>query len=166
VRDARIGLLGYSMGASGEPARRGPANPSVKALGPGQAPYSDLRQVLREEKRAAAPRCCPADRFVGGPFSLWVRLRHGIPPVRVEAPIAPAERAGAEARCSSSTAAADLTTSDAALAPPVRPRYRWTAREIWNRAGHAGTPGGLLSADRPLYVERVGRFSSAPEPSA
>src|SRR5215472_11637330 len=73
VRDARIGLLGYSMGAA--VSLLGAAgDPTVEALAL-DSPYSDLRQLLRENVRRAA-------LLPGAPFvlavSLWMRLRHGV----------------------------------------------------------------------------------------
>src|SRR5438067_3317837 len=73
VREARIGLLGYSMGAV--VSLLGAAgDPSVEALVL-DSPYSDLRQVLRENVRRHL--LLPGAPFVAA-VSGWLRLRHGV----------------------------------------------------------------------------------------
>src|SRR6266566_2294744 len=73
VKDARIGLLGYSMGAV--VSLLGAAgDPSVEALVL-DSPFSDLRRVLRENVRRHL--LLPGMPFVAA-VSAWMRLRHGV----------------------------------------------------------------------------------------
>jgi len=73
VRGARIGLLGYSMGAV--VSLLGAAgDPGVEALVL-DSPYVDPRRVVRENVRRST--FLPGVLLVG-PVSLWVRLRHGV----------------------------------------------------------------------------------------
>jgi dipeptidyl aminopeptidase/acylaminoacyl peptidase len=147
ARDARIGLLGYSMGAV--VSLLGAAgDPSVKALVL-DSPYSDLRRLLRENVRRHA-------LLPGGPFvaalSLWVRLRHGIH-LAESSPIA--VLSGLEPRpLFFIHGGADVTTS-MQHSRRLYDAYRGP-REIWIVQG---TPhAGGYFADRPLYIERVAGF--------
>src|SRR5438270_6869289 len=73
VRGARIGLLGYSMGAV--VSLLGAAgDPGVEALVL-DSPFSDLRQLVRENVWRQA--LLPGAPFVAA-VSLWMRLRHGV----------------------------------------------------------------------------------------
>src|ERR1700730_12643954 len=73
VRGARIGLLGYSMGAV--VSLLGAAgDPSVEALVL-DSPFSDLRKVVRENIRRY--KLLPGAPFVMA-VGLWLRLRHGV----------------------------------------------------------------------------------------
>jgi uncharacterized protein len=147
VRNARIGLLGYSMGAV--VSLLGAAgDPSVKALVL-DSPFSDLRQILRENVRRNA--LLPGWPFVTA-VSLWMRLRHGVN-LSESSPIA--VLSGLEPRpLFFIHGGADVTT------PMQHSRRLYDAyrgpREIWIVQG---TPhAGGYFADRPLYVERVAGF--------
>jgi fermentation-respiration switch protein FrsA (DUF1100 family) len=147
VRDARVGLLGYSMGAV--VSLIGAAgDPSVQALVL-DSPYSDLRQVLRENIRRIA--LLPGAPFVAV-LSLWMRLRHGVR-LAESSPIA--VLSGLEPRpLFFIHGGADVTT------PVQHSRRLYDAyrgpREIWVVQGTPHT-GGYF-ADRPLYIERVAGF--------
>lgn len=147
VREARIGLLGYSMGAV--VSLLGAAgDPSVEALVL-DSPYADLGQLLRENVRRRA--LLPGWPFVAA-VSLWLRLRHG---VRLADASPIAVLTGLEPRplffihCS-----ADSVTS-VQHSRRLYDAYRGP-REIWIVQGAPHT-GGYF-ADRPLYVERVAGF--------
>ncbi len=147
VRNARIGLLGYSMGAV--VSLLGAAgDPSIEALVL-DSPFSDLRQVLRDSVRRHA-------LLPGGPFvaalSAWMRLRHG---VRLADASPIAVLSGLEQRpLFFIHGGADVTT------PVKHSRRLYDAyrgpREIWVVQGAPHT-GGYF-ADRALYVERVAGF--------
>jgi fermentation-respiration switch protein FrsA (DUF1100 family) len=147
VRGAKIGLLGYSMGAV--VSMLGAAgDPSVEALVL-DSPYSDLRQVLRENVRRHA-------LLPGAPFvlavSLWIRLRHGVR-LADSSPIA--MLTGLERRpLFFIHGGADVTTS-VQHSRRLHDAYRGP-REIWivQGAPHAGA----YFDDRQLYVERVAGF--------
>ena len=147
VRDARIGLLGYSMGAV--VSLLGAAgDPSVEALVL-DSPYSDLGQVLRENVRRRA-------LLPGAPFiflvSLWLRVRHGVrmadaSPISVLTGLEPRPLFFIHG-------GADAVTS-VQHSRRLYDAYRGP-REIWIVQGAPHT-GGYF-ADRPLYVERVAGF--------
>ncbi len=147
VRDARIGLLGYSLGAV--VSLLGAAgDPSVEALVV-DSPYSDLGQVLRENVRRYA--LLPGAPFVAG-VSLWMRLRHGVrladaSPISVLTGLEPRPLFFIHG-------GADATTSKE-HSRRLHDAYRGP-REIWIVQGAPHT-GGYF-ADRPLYVERVAGF--------
>jgi fermentation-respiration switch protein FrsA (DUF1100 family) len=147
VRDARIGLLGYSMGAV--VSLLGAAgDPSVEALVL-DSPYSDLRQVLRENVRRHA--LLPGAPFVAV-VSLWMRLLHG---VRLADASPIAMLTGLEPRpLFFIHGGADVTTS-VQHSRRLHDAYRGP-REIWvvQGAPHAGA----YFDDRQLYVERVAGF--------
>lgn len=147
VRNARIGLLGYSMGAV--VSLLGAAgDPSVEALVL-DSPYSDLTQVLRENVRRVA--LLPGAPFVAA-VSLWMRLRHG---VRLADASPIAMLSGLEPRpLFFIHGGADVTTSRQ-HSHRLYDAYRGP-REIWIVQGSPHT-GGYF-ADRPLYVERVAGF--------
>ena len=147
VRDARIGLLGYSMGAV--VSLLGAAgDPSVEALVL-DSPYSDLRQVLRENVRRHA--LLPGGPFVAG-VSLWMRLRHGLN-LAESSPIA--VLTGLEPRpLFFIHGSADVTTS-VQHSRRLHDAYRGP-REIWVVQGAPHT--GAYFADRQLYLERVAGF--------
>jgi fermentation-respiration switch protein FrsA (DUF1100 family) len=147
VRGARIGLLGYSLGAV--VSLLGAAgDPSVEALVL-DSPFSDLRQVVRENVR----RCSllPGAPFVAA-VSLWMRVRHGVrladsSPITVLSGLEPRPlffiHGGAD------------TVTGVQHSRRLYDAYRGP-REIWVVPGapHAGA----YFADRPLYVERVAGF--------
>lgn len=147
VRGAKIGLLGYSMGAV--VSLLGAAgDPSVEALVL-DSPYSDLRQVVRENVRRHA--LLPGSPFVMA-VSLWMRLRHN---VRLSDASPITLLSGLEPRpLFFIHGAADVTTG------PHHSRRLYDAyrgpREIWIVQGAPHT-GGYF-ADRSLYVERVAGF--------
>jgi uncharacterized protein len=147
VRDARIGLLGYSMGAV--VSLIGAAgDPSVEALVL-DSPYSDLRQVLRENVRRSL--LLPGAPFVAA-VSLWMRLRHGVR-LADSSPIA--VLSGLEPRpLFFIHGGADVVTS-VQHSRRLYDAYRGP-REIWVVQGTPHT-GGYF-ADRPLYIERVAGF--------
>jgi len=147
IPNARIGLLGYSMGAvvsllgaAGEPG--------VEALVL-DSPFSDLRMLLVENVRRRV-------RLPGGPFvwlaGLMLRARSGsrladCSPISVLSSLEPRPlffiHGGAD----------DLTSVNHSRR--LYDAYRGP-REIWivQGAPHAGA----YFADRPLYVERVAGF--------
>lgn len=147
IANARIGLLGYSMGAvvsllgaAGEPG--------VEALVL-DSPFSDLRTLLVENVRRRA-------RLPGGPFvwlaGLMLRVRSGIrladcSPISVLSSLEPRPlffiHGGAD----------EITSVNHSRR--LYDAYRGP-REIWivQGAPHAGA----YFADRPLYVERVAGF--------
>jgi uncharacterized protein len=147
IPNARIGLLGYSMGAvvsllgaAGEPG--------VEALVL-DSPFSDLRAIMVENVRKAA-------RLPGSPFvwlaGLMLRVRTGCrlsdcSPIAVLSSLEPRPlffiHGGAD----------DMTSMNHSRR--LYDAYRGP-REIWIVQGspHAGA----YFADRPLYVERVAGF--------
>src|SRR5256884_4419310 len=147
VRDARIGLLGYSMGAA--VSLLGAAgDPSVEALVL-DSPYGDLGQVLRENVRRYA--LLPGVPFVAV-VSLWMRLRHGVrladaSPISVLTGLEPRPLFFIHG-------GADATTSKE-HSRRLYDAYRGP-RAIWIVQGAPHT--GSYFADRPLYVERVAGF--------
>ena len=147
VRGAKIGLLGYSMGAV--VSLLGAAgDPSIEALVL-DSPYADLGQVVRENVRRHA--LLPGSPFVAA-LSLWMRLRHG---VRLADARPIAVLSGLEPRpLFFIHGAADVTTSQQ-HSRRLYDAYRGP-REIWIVQGAPHT-GGYF-ADRSLYVERVAGF--------
>ncbi len=147
VRDARIGLLGYSMGAV--VSLLGAAgDPSVEALVL-DSPYCDLRQVLRENVRRQT--LLPGAPFVAA-VSLWLRLRHGVR-LADSSPIA--VLSGLEPRPLFFIHGGADTTTSVQHSRRLYDAYRGP-REIWIVQGTPHT-GGYF-ADRPLYIERVAGF--------
>ena len=147
VPNARVGLLGYSMGAV--VSMLGAAGePGVEALVL-DSPYSDLRTLVKENVRRATG--LPGGPLVAGAF-LWARLRTGAwladaSPLNVLSALEPRPlffiHGGAD----------ELT--------PVRHSRRLYdayrgSREIWVVQGAPHT--GAYNADRELYVERVAGF--------
>ncbi len=147
IPNARIGLLGYSMGAvvsllgaAGEPG--------VQALVL-DSPFSDLRRLLVENVRTAS-------KLPGAPFvwlasvMLWLRTRCRISdcsPIDVLSSLEPRPlffiHGGADAIISVNHSRR------------LYDSYRGP-REIWIVQGAPHT--GAYFADRPLYVERVAGF--------
>jgi fermentation-respiration switch protein FrsA (DUF1100 family) len=147
IPNARIGLLGYSMGAvvsllgaAGEPG--------VQALVL-DSPFSDLRRLLVENVRSAS-------KVPGAPFvwlaglMLWLRTRCRVSdcsPIAVLSSLEPRPlffiHGGADAITSVNHS---RRLYDAYRGP----------REIWIVQGAPHT--GAYFADRPLYVERVAGF--------
>lgn len=147
VRGARIGLLGYSMGAV--VSLLGAAgDPSVEALVL-DSPFSDLRQLLGENIRR---RCL----LPGAPFStcvsLLMRLRHG---VRLADASPIAVLSGLEPRPLFFIHGGADTTTSVQHSRRLYDAYRGP-REIWIVQGAPHT--GAYYADRALYVERVAGF--------
>ncbi len=147
IPSARIGLLGYSMGAvvsllgaAGEPG--------VQALVL-DSPFSDLRLLLVENVRNAS-------KLPGGPFvwlagvMLWLRTRCRLSecrPMDVLSSLEPRPLFFIHG-------GADATTS-VNHSRRLYDAYRGP-REIWIVQGAPHT--GAYFADRPLYVERVAGF--------
>ncbi len=147
IPNARIGLLGYSMGAvvsllgaAGEPG--------VQALVL-DSPFSDLRRLLIENVRTAS-------KLPGSPFvwlagvMLWMRTRCRLSdcrPIDVMTALEPRPlffiHGGAD----------DITSVNHSRR--LYDAYRGP-REIWIVQGAPHT--GAYFADRPLYVERVAGF--------
>ena len=147
IPNARIGLLGYSMGAvvsllgaAGEPG--------VQALVL-DSPFSDLRRLLVENVRAAS-------KLPGTPFvwlagvMLWLRTRCSLAacrPLDVMSALEPRPlffiHGGADA------------ITNVNHSRRLYDAYRGP-REIWIVQGAPHT--GAYFADRPLYVERVAGF--------
>jgi fermentation-respiration switch protein FrsA (DUF1100 family) len=147
VRQARIGLLGYSMGAV--VSLLGAAgDPSVEALVL-DSPYGDLRQVMRENVRRHL--LLPGAPFVAA-VSLLMRLRHGVR-LADSSPIA--VLSGLEPRpLFFIHGGADVTTA-VSHSRRLYDAYRGP-REIWVVQGAQHT--GAYFDDRALYVERVAGF--------
>ncbi len=147
IPNARIGLLGYSMGAvvsllgaAGEPG--------VQALVL-DSPFSDLRKLLVENVRSVI-------KLPGGPFvwmagiMFWLRTRSSLAacsPIEVLSALEPRPlffiHGGAD----------DITSVTHSRL--LYDAYRGP-REIWIVQGAPHT--GAYFADRPLYVERVAGF--------
>ena len=147
IANARIGLLGYSMGAvvsllgaAGEPG--------VQALVL-DSPFSDLRKLLIENVRSAS-------KLPGTPFvwltglMLWLRTRcwlSACSPIEVLSSLEPRPlffiHGGADA------------ITNVNHSRRLYDAYRGP-REIWIVQGAPHT--GAYFADRPLYVERVAGF--------
>ena len=147
IPNARIGLLGYSMGAvvsllgaAGEPG--------VQALVL-DSPFSDLRKLLVENVRSVI-------KLPGGPFvwmagiMFWLRTRPSLAacsPIEVLSALEPRPlffiHGGAD----------DITSVTHSRL--LYDAYRGP-REIWIVQGAPHT--GAYFADRPLYVERVAGF--------
>jgi len=147
VRAARIGLLGYSMGAV--VSLLGAAgDPGVEALVL-DSPYIDARRVVRENVRRYT--LLPGS-LLAGPVFLLVRLLHG---VRIADASPMAVLSGLEPRpLFFIHGAADVTTS-VKHSRALYDAYRGP-REIWVVQGAPHT--GAYFADRQLYVERVAGF--------
>ncbi|MBJ7599957.1 MAG: alpha/beta hydrolase [Candidatus Nephthysia bennettiae] len=147
VRGARIGLLGYSMGAV--VSLLGAAgDPSVEALVL-DSPFSDLRRVIRENIRRYT--LLPGAPFVMA-VALWLRLRHG---VRISESSPIAVLSGLESRpVFFIHGGADGITS-VQHSRLLHDAYKGP-REIWVVQGAPHT--GAYFADRQLYLERVAGF--------
>lgn len=147
IPNARIGLLGYSMGAA--VSMLGAAGePSVEALVL-DSPFADLRQLLRQHIRRAT-------LMPGGPFVLligaWLRARTG---ARI------AECAPILALSALESRPLFFIHGGADTVVPVQHSRRLYEayrgpREIWIEQGAPHT--GAYFADRGLYVERVAGF--------
>jgi fermentation-respiration switch protein FrsA (DUF1100 family) len=147
IKDARIGLLGYSMGAV--VSMLGAAGePGIEALVL-DSPYSDLRQLLNETVRRVT-------LLPGRPFvfmaALWLRWRTGCrvadcSPITVLGALEPRPLFFIHG-------GADVIT------PVHHSRRLYDAyrgpREIWIVQGAPHT--GAYFADRNLYVERIAGF--------
>ncbi len=147
VKNARIGLLGYSMGAA--VALLGAAgDPSIEALVL-DSPFCDLRRLLNENIRRMS--LLPAAPLVAG-VSLALRLKEG---VRLSEASPISVLSGLEPRpLFFIHGGADEITS-VRHSRQLYDAYRGP-REIWVVQG-APHSGGYF-ADRPLYVERVAGF--------
>lgn len=147
ARNARIGLLGYSMGAV--VSLLGAAgDPSVEALVL-DSPFSDLRELLRENVRRHV--LLPGAPFVAG-ISLWMRLLHGVRLVDAS-PIS--VLSGLEQRPLFLIHGGADTTTPVKHSRKLYDAYRGP-REIWVVQG--APHSGAYFADRSLYVERVAGF--------
>jgi dipeptidyl aminopeptidase/acylaminoacyl peptidase len=147
VRGARIGLLGYSMGAV--VSLLGAAgDPSVEALVL-DSPFSDLRKVIKENIRRYT--LLPGAPFVAA-VGLWLRLRHGIR-IAESSPIS--VLSGLESRpvFFIHGGADDITSVQHSRR--LHDAYKGP-REIWVVQGSPHT--GAYFADRQLYLERVAGF--------
>lgn len=147
VKGARIGLLGYSMGAVVS-LLGGAGEPSIEAFVL-DSPFSDLRQVIRENVHRTLH--LPALPFVSL-VSLWFRLRSGhslaeASPRAVLTALEPRPlffiHGGADA------------LTGVQHSRQLHDSYRGP-REIWIVQGAPHT--GAYFADRELYVERVAAF--------
>jgi dipeptidyl aminopeptidase/acylaminoacyl peptidase len=147
VRDARIGLLGYSMGAV--VSLLGAAgDPSVEALVL-DSPFSDARKVVGENIRRYT--LLPGRPFVAA-AGLWLWLRHG---VRLSEASPISVLSGLESRpVFFIHGGADAVTS-VQHSRQLHDAYKGP-REIWIVQGAPHT--GAYFADRQLYVERVAGF--------
>jgi uncharacterized protein len=147
VRGARIGLLGYSMGAV--VSLLGAAgDPSVEALIL-DSPFSDVRTVIKENIRRYT--LLPGAPFVAA-VGLWLRLRHGVR-LGDSSPIS--VLSGLEARpVFFIHGGADALTS-VHHSRRLHDAYKGP-REIWVVQGAPHT--GAYFADRQLYLERVAGF--------
>jgi dipeptidyl aminopeptidase/acylaminoacyl peptidase len=147
VRGARIGLLGYSMGAV--VSLLGAAgDPSVEALVL-DSPFSDLRKVIKENIRRYT--LLPGAPFVAA-VGLWLRVRHGIR-ISESSPIS--VLSGLESRpVFFIHGGADGITS-VQHSRQLHDAYKGP-REIWVVQGSPHT--GAYFADRQLYLERVAGF--------
>jgi len=147
VPSARIGLLGFSMGAV--VSMLGAAGePGVEALVL-DSPFSDLRALVAENVRRVIG--VPGDPLVAGAF-LWARLRArtrlaDASPFNVLSALEPRPlffiHGGAD------------EVTPVAHSRRLYDAYRGP-REIWVVQGAAHT--GAYNADRELYVERVAGF--------
>src|SRR5439155_8190923 len=147
IKDARIGLLGYSMGAV--VSMLGAAGePGVEALVL-DSPFSDLRRLLLETVRRVT--LLPGQPFVAM-ASLWLHWRVGCrvsdcSPLSVLSALEPRPLFFIHG-------GVDL------IVPVHHSRLLYDAyrgpREIWIVQGAPHT--GAYVADRPLYVERVAGF--------
>jgi uncharacterized protein len=147
VRGARIGLLGYSMGAV--VSLLGAAgDPSVEALVL-DSPFKDLRTVIKENiRRYTLLPGAPLVAAVG----LWLRMRHG---VRLSESSPIAVLTGLEPRpVFFIHGGADALTS-VHHSRQLHDAYKGP-REIWVVQGAPHT--GAYFADRELYLERVAGF--------
>jgi uncharacterized protein len=147
VRGARIGLLGYSMGAV--VSLLGAAgDPSVEALVL-DSPFSDLRKVIKENIRRYT--LLPGAPFVAA-VGFWLRLRHGIR-IADSSPIS--VLSGLESRpVFFIHGGADGITS-VQHSRQLHDAYKGP-REIWVVQGSPHT--GAYFSDRQLYLERVAGF--------
>ena len=147
VKGARIGLLGYSMGAVVS-MLGGAGEPSIEAFVL-DSPFSDLRKLLREN--VARVLHLPGRPIIGA-VGLWFRLRSGrrlgeSSPISVLSALEPRPlffiHGGAD----------PLTGVHHSRL--LYDSYRGP-REIWIVQGAPHT--GAYFADRELYVERVAAF--------
>ncbi|MDQ6691629.1 MAG: alpha/beta fold hydrolase [Candidatus Dormibacteraeota bacterium] len=147
VKGARIGLLGYSMGAAVS-LLGGAGEPSIAAFVL-DSPFRDLRQLVRENIRRTAH--LPAGPLVAL-VDLWFRLRSGrsmseASPATILSALEPRPlffiHGGADA------------LTGVHHSRQLYDSYRGP-REIWIVQGAPHT--GAYFADRELYVERVAAF--------
>ncbi len=147
VKGARIGLLGYSMGAVVS-LLGGAGEPSIEAFVL-DSPFSDLRQLVAENIRRTAH--LPAAPFVAL-VNLWFRLRSG----RSMAEVSPREVLTAlEPRPLFFIHGGADAITGVQHSRTLYDSYRGP-REIWIVQGAPHT--GAYFADRELYVERVAAF--------
>jgi dipeptidyl aminopeptidase/acylaminoacyl peptidase len=147
VKEARIGLLGYSMGAA--VSLLGAAGePGVEALVL-DSPFADLRTLLRENLARSL-------HFPGRPFvwlaGVWLRWRAG---ARIEESSPVAVLSALEPRPLFFIHGGGDAITGVHHSRRLYDAYRGP-REIWVVQGAPHT--GAYFADRPLYVERVAGF--------
>jgi fermentation-respiration switch protein FrsA (DUF1100 family) len=147
VKGARIGLLGYSMGAVVS-LLGGAGEPSIEAFVL-DSPFSDLRRLLNENLTRMLK--LPGD-LVSGPVDLWFRLRSGksmaeSSPITILSALEPRPlffiHGGAD------------PVTGVHHSRLLYDNYRGP-REIWIVQGAPHT--GAYFADRELYVERIAAF--------
>jgi len=149
VRDARIGLLGYSMGASVS-LLAAAGDPTVAALVL-DSPFADLRQELIESVRRA---CGLPGQLLVTPAGWWLGLRSG---ARLADASPISVLSGLEPRPLFFIHGGDDKVTDVRHSRLLHDSYRGP-REIWvvQGAAHAAA----YFDDRQLYVERVAGFFS------
>jgi dipeptidyl aminopeptidase/acylaminoacyl peptidase len=147
VRGARIGLLGYSMGAVVS-LLGGAGEPSIEAFVL-DSPFSDLRRLLNENIGRLIH--LPGNLLIG-PVDLWFRLRSGksmaeSSPISILSALEPRPlffiHGGAD------------PVTGVHHSRLLYDQYRGP-REIWIVQGAPHT--GAYFADRELYVERIAAF--------
>lgn len=149
LRQPRIGLLGYSMGATIS-LLAAAGDPQVQSLVL-DSPFSDARQVVRENIRHTAH--LPGGLFLS-PVAAFARLRHGF---RLADASVPPVMSGLEKRPLFFIHGADDQTTPVRHSRSLYDAYRGP-REIWILQG-VGHCGGYFD-DRTLYIERVSGFFS------
>lgn len=147
VKSARIGLLGYSMGASVSMLAAA-GDPGIEALVL-DSPFADARQVVRENVRRRI--WLPAGAIIWL-SALWLQLRHRVR-LKEASPISVLK--GLERRPLFFIHGGEDAVTAVEHSRRLHDAYRGP-REIWVVPGapHAGA----YFADRSLYVERVAGF--------
>lgn len=149
IRQPRIGLLGYSMGATVS-LLAAAGDPEVQSLVL-DSPFRDARQVVRENIRATGH--IPGWVFLPA-VAAYARLRHGF---RLADASVPPVMSGLEKRPLFFIHGADDRTTPVHHSRDLYDAYRGP-REIWTLQG-VGHCAGYFD-DRTLYIERVSGFFS------